>query len=67
MLEQAGISQEVEIEAEGNALILRPVQKMARQGWEKAFQTMAERGDDQRLDDTEGLATEWERNEWEWK
>ncbi|MGK5089301.1 AbrB/MazE/SpoVT family DNA-binding domain-containing protein [Bdellovibrionota bacterium FG-2] len=67
LLEQAGIDQEVEIQVEGNTLVLRPIHTHIRRGWEKAFQTMAEKGDDSILDNTDALATKWESTEWEWK
>lgn len=66
LLEQAGIDHDVEVEVEGNTLILRPAKKTPRQGWEKAFQTMAERGEDRMLD-TETATSPWDRDEWEWK
>jgi antitoxin MazE len=45
LLEQSGINSEVEIEVQGNHLIIRPVEQV-RKGWEKAFIEMAENGDD---------------------
>ena len=45
LLEQSGINSEVEIEVQGNNLIIRPVEP-ARKGWKKAFIEMAENGDD---------------------
>ena len=66
LLEQAGIENEVEIEADGNALVLRSVKKAPRQGWGQAFEQMAEHGDDQLLD-AERMITQWEQDEWEWK
>lgn len=65
LLEQCGIDREVEIEAEGNTLILRAVQKKPRKGWDKAFQKMAAQGDDLPLDPP--TLTAWEEAEWEWK
>ncbi len=49
LLEQVGIDREVEVEVEGNTLILRSPKKSARAGWAKAFQSMAEKEDDQLL------------------
>jgi antitoxin MazE len=49
-LEQAGIGDEVELEARENQIVMRSV-TYPRQGWEEAFRAMAERGDDQLLDD----------------
>jgi antitoxin MazE len=50
LLEQSGITSEVEIEVQGNNLIIRPFEPV-RKGWEKAFIEMAENGDDVLLDD----------------
>lgn len=63
LLEQSGINSEVEIEVQGNHLIIHPVEQV-RKGWEKAFIKMAEKGDDILLDDTN--PTEWDENEWQW-
>lgn len=68
LLEQVGIDQEVEIEVEGNALILRSPKKGTRVGWEKAFQAMAENHDDQLLSAADSsLSSSWDEEEWEWK
>ena len=64
LLEQTGISTEVQLEATRNSIVIRPARKL-REGWENWFMTMAERGDDQLLD-SEG-ATRWDKDEWEWK
>ncbi|WP_413173549.1 AbrB/MazE/SpoVT family DNA-binding domain-containing protein [Anabaena azotica] len=63
LLEQSGINSEVEIEVQGNHLIIRPVEQ-ARMGWEKAFIEMAEKQNDVLLDDIN--TTEWDDNEWQW-
>ncbi|MBR8832685.1 MAG: AbrB/MazE/SpoVT family DNA-binding domain-containing protein [Stigonema ocellatum SAG 48.90 = DSM 106950] len=63
LLEQSGINVEVEIEAHENHLIVRPASR-SRVGWDEAFATMAEQGDDVLLED--GSMTEWDRTEWEW-
>lgn len=65
LLEQCGIEREVEVEAEGNVLVLRPVRKKPRAGWDRAFENLASRGDDALLDNE--TATEWDEAEWEWK
>ncbi|MDZ7801828.1 MAG: AbrB/MazE/SpoVT family DNA-binding domain-containing protein [Trueperaceae bacterium] len=62
LLEQAGLSGEVELVQEGDALMIRPAH--ARQGWDEAFQAMAERGDDQLLDAPDG--TRFDDEEWMW-
>ena len=43
-------SEEVDLVLEKNQLLIRPVHK-ARQGWDIAFKEMAERGDDELIDD----------------
>jgi antitoxin MazE len=63
LLEESGINSEVEIEVQGNHLIIRPVEQI-RKGWEKAFIEMAENRDDILLDDIN--TTEWDENEWQW-
>jgi antitoxin MazE len=64
LLEQTGLREEVEVEAEGNHLIIRPV-TAPRAGWKEAFQAMAEAGDDKMLD--EGPVTSrFDEEEWEW-
>jgi antitoxin MazE len=63
-LEQCGLKGEVDLEIEGNALIIRPSQR-PRMGWHMAFEEMARQGDDQMLDAE--TATVWEAAEWEWK
>jgi len=35
-----------------------------REGWEEAFRSMAECGDDRLLE--EPVATDWDREQWEW-
>lgn len=65
LLEQAGLSDEVELEAQAGQLIVRPARQV-RAGWEESFRQMALNGDDQLLD-AEALAlTEWEEKEWQW-
>ncbi len=63
LLEQSGIEAEVEIEVEGDRIIIRPAAR-SRVGWDEAFATMAERKDDVLLDDVS--TTNWEQVEWEW-
>ena len=66
LLEQAGIVGEVEVEAEGNTLVLRSIKKAPRQDWGKAFKIMSEEGDDLLLD-INSTSSAWDRDEWEWK
>jgi antitoxin MazE len=66
LLEQTGMSGEVEISAEDDALVIRPV-KNPRAGWATAFQQMAERGDDALLDAGAPSLSGWDEGEWEWQ
>jgi antitoxin MazE len=65
LLEQTGLNGDVEVSAEGDALIIRPAAK-PRAGWDAAFKEMAERGDDALLDGDVPSLTRWDEEEWEW-
>ncbi len=66
LLEQTGLSGEVEISAEDGTLVIRPVKK-PRAGWAVALQQMAQRGDDALLDEAPPGLTAWDEGEWEWR
>jgi antitoxin MazE len=63
LLEQAGLSNDVEMTVEGDKLIIHSALH-PRQGWEAQFKTMAELGDDRLLDQT--ALTQWDKDEWTW-
>ena len=63
VLEQVGLTDQVEIKVEGDQLIIQ-ASRHPRQGWEDSFATMAEQGDDRLLDETS--STQWEEKEWTW-
>lgn len=62
LLRQCNITDEVELLAGKDEIIIRPIQKSPRADWAEAFSLMHERGDDVLLID-DGLELE----EWEWK
>jgi antitoxin MazE len=64
-LEQTKLGEEVELEAQDDQIVIRPI-SYPRQGWEEAFQAMVERGDDQLLDENLIGQTKWDQEEWEW-
>jgi antitoxin MazE len=65
VLEQSGISEEVEIEVQKDGLVIRPkAVSQVRSGWAKAFAEMAAQGDDRLLDEV--VLTDWAESEWEW-
>lgn len=64
LIEQTGLKVEVEIEVEGNHLVIRPLAG-PRAGWAEAFQEMAREGDDEMLDPELGTSR-WDQEEWLW-
>ena len=66
LLEQARLRDEVEIEVEGDRLVISALNP-PRAGWDEAFQAMAREGDDTLLDGGELLPTAWDAEEWEWR
>jgi antitoxin MazE len=65
LLEQSGLGEEVELEVQPHQIIIRSAER-ARQGWEAAFRSMAEQGDDALLDPDRVGAPEWDEEEWAW-
>ena len=65
LLEQTGISEDVELEVEKNQIIIRPLLH-PREDWDIAFETMAEKGDDALLLGEEPMAHSWDGEEWRW-
>lgn len=63
LLEQAGLTDEVDMIVEGNKLIIHSA-RLPRQGWAAQFTAMAEHGDDQLLD--QAISTQWDVDEWTW-
>jgi antitoxin MazE len=63
LLEQAGLTDEVEMEVEGDKLIIHAARR-PRQEWDARFAAMAQRGDDHLLD--EATFTQWDEEEWTW-
>ncbi len=66
LLDQAKLGDEIEVEAQGDKLIVRSV-RSPRQGWERQFAEMARRGDDKSFDSEAGNLSSWDKDEWEWK
>ncbi|MCK5147163.1 AbrB/MazE/SpoVT family DNA-binding domain-containing protein [bacterium] len=66
LLEQSGLCDEVELEVQNHNLIIKP-RCGVREGWDIAFCTMAENGDDQLLDkDYLTNQSSWDEADWEW-
>ncbi len=63
VIDQAHLSDEVQIDVEPNRIIIRSAHA-PREGWKRAFRLMAERGDDV-LTEPESL-TSFDDEEWTW-
>jgi antitoxin MazE len=63
VIDQVGLGDEVEIDVQRDQLVIRSTAR-PRYGWDEQFQAMAQRGDDQLLD--ESTPTQWDRSEWKW-
>lgn len=63
ILRQCGIEGEIELETEGEKIIIRPIRKTPRQGWAEAFRGMSERREDILLIDD---ALDLDESGWEW-
>ena len=65
LLEETGLSGQVQISAQRDCLVIRASRK-ARSGWNLAFQQMREQGDDALIDGALGDQTDWDADQWEW-
>ena len=65
LLEQSGIAEHVDIDVEHNQILIRPISR-PREGWDAAFQKMAEDRADIMLDSEEPLSHSWDETEWHW-
>ncbi len=65
LLDQLHLGPEVEVAAEQDHLIIRPVGR-PRQDWEAHFQRMAKLGDDRLLDAEAISLRTWDKAEWTW-
>ena len=66
LIEQTGLSGEVELIVQGKSLLIRSP-RHPRAGWANAFRAMAVKGDDRLLDGGEALATQWDLDGWSWE
>ena len=46
IIDQCNFNKEAELEVENNRLIIKPIKKEIREGWDKAFKLMHERKED---------------------
>jgi antitoxin MazE len=64
MLDEAGLSGEIELWAESGAILITAA-RQPRAGWNEAFAAMTAHGDD-RFFDSEDTGSGWDHSEWEW-
>ena len=62
LLRQCNIRDEVELVAGEDEIIIRPVFRQARSGWDEAFAAMHARGEDLLL-----MEEDLDSQEWEWR
>jgi antitoxin MazE len=65
LIQEAGLGEEVEIQVEGNRLIIAPAGS-ARADWAAPFREMARTGADALIDGDVLVPSKWEEDEWEW-
>ncbi|MCF8067192.1 MAG: AbrB/MazE/SpoVT family DNA-binding domain-containing protein [Desulfobacterales bacterium] len=65
LLDQTGIHGDVELVIDDNKIIIRAVANR-RDGWDQAFKSMSENGDDVLIDNTDSISNEWDKDEWKW-
>ena len=65
LIEQCGLSDEIEMDVRDQSIVIH-APRHARAGWAKAFEQMAQRGDDKLLDAAPS-STRWDDEEWQWK
>lgn len=66
LIEESGITDEIEMILRDNEIILRSAEK-TRENWEVSFEKMAEQGDDDLLDQKEiEKSSDWDKTEWVW-
>lgn len=66
LIEETGLQGEVDLRVEDQSLVISRVRDV-REGWDQAFQRMAERGDDAHLDPEAPSLSGWDETEWEWE
>jgi len=65
LLDQTGITDDVELEVQKTHIIIRPFTN-PRSGWDNAFKAMAGNGDDALLDGNDNISHSWDEEEWQW-
>jgi len=64
VIEHCGFHGTVDLDVRDGELVIRATSQ-ARKGWDEAFRSMRQHGDDVLLD-LDAATTEWDRSEWQW-
>lgn len=65
VLHQCHLDGPVEIDVQRNQLVVRSASR-PRSGWDEAFRSMHQAGDDQLLDRERSSPSRWDQDEWQW-
>jgi antitoxin MazE len=65
LLEQTGLHGEVELEVDGDRLVVRSAER-ARSGWEEAYREMNATGEDALVDVDATPSPQWDDESWRW-
>jgi len=66
VMEQAGLSEELELEVRRRHLVVRSRRRQPRAGWEERFREMAGHGHDRVLWPESPPLSSFDEDEWEW-
>lgn len=66
VLDQLGLTKDLELEVQDNQLILRAARR-PREGWKERFRDMAANQDDVLLDPEHPITSDWDEEEWTWE
>lgn len=66
LLDQVGLKNDIELEVQGDQLVLRAARR-PRDGWDEQFRQMAECDDDELLDKNVRSGSSWDAEEWTWE
>ena len=65
LIEQCGLNGKVEMDIRDRMIVIYSP-RHTRSGWGKAFQQMAQNGDDKLLN-AQPISTRWDDKDWQWK
>jgi antitoxin MazE len=66
LLQQAGIEESVDVALTEEGVLLKPLKKHPRDGWDNAFKAAEEAGDEPDNDLFDGVGNKFDQEEWTW-